>query len=82
MPVDRHTKKPIDDTKAGNLHFHMNLGSSYDDVIQERMNKFIPKHKSWLKDKDLKYVKQRTKEQEDAKNEKEKKKTGFDHMFD
>ena len=75
MPLDRKTKKPIKDGKPGSLHFHMDLGSCYDSLIEEQMNSFVPKHKSYLKPKDLIYVKKPTKAQEDAATEKEKEKT-------
>ena len=42
----------------------------------------MPKHKSYLKASDLAYVAKPTKAEEDAKNEKEKQKDGFDIMFE
>ena len=37
MPLDAQGK-PVKDGKEGALHFHCNIGSSLDGVIQERMN--------------------------------------------
>ena len=81
MPHDEKTKKPIESKKPGSLHFHMNLGSCYDSHIAEQMNSYVPKHKSWLKESDLQYVAKPTKAEEDAANEKEKRKDGSDIMF-
>ena len=64
------------------MHFHMNLGGSYDAMIQERIHSYVPKHKSYLKETDVKYVAKKTKAEENAINEKEKKKDGFDLMFE
>ena len=82
MPLDRKTKKPVGAKQPGSLHFHCNLGSSFDDVIEKRMNSFVPKHKSWLKEQDLVYVPKKTKEEEDAINYKQKNKSGIDIMFE
>ena len=82
MPLDRKTGKPIKDGKPGSLHFHMDLGSCYDSFIEEQMNSFVPKHKSFLKPRDLVYVKKPTKAQEDAAIEKEKEKTEADLVYD
>ena len=46
------------------------------------MHSFVPKHKSYLKDTDLKYAAKKTKAEQDAINEKEKNKDGFDLMFE
>ena len=82
MPLERRTGKPVAPNKPGSLHFHCNLGSSYDGMITEMMNSFVPKHKSWLKEKDLVYVPKKTKEEENAINEKQKNKSGIDIMFE
>ena len=66
MPLDSYGK-PIGESKPGNLHFHCNLGSCLDSVIQERINSYVPKHKSYLKESDLKFVAKKTKEELDAK---------------
>ena len=50
MPLDEKTQKPVKKNQEGNLHFHMNLGSCYDSMIQEQMHSFVPKHKSYLKE--------------------------------
>ena len=46
------------------------------------MSSFVPKHKSYLKPRDLAYVPKPTKEEEDAKNEQEKQKSQIDFLFD
>lgn len=46
------------------------------------MNSFVPKHKSYLKEKDLRYVPKKTKEEIDAALFKEKRKSAIDLMFD
>ena len=56
MPRDERSGQPIKVQKPGSLHFHMNLGSCYDSMITEEMNSFVPKHKSYLKESDLRYV--------------------------
>lgn len=68
--------------KPGSLRFHLNAGSCFDSVIAERLNSYIPKHKSYLKESDLKYVPKKTDAELDAENEREKAKSGIDHMFD
>ena len=82
MPHEKRSGKMIGPKKPGNLHFHCDLGSCYDSLIQEQMNSYVPKHKSWLKEKDLRYVIKLTKEEEDAAIMKEKRKSGFDIMFE
>ena len=46
------------------------------------MNSFVPKHKSYLKEKDINYVPKKTKEEVDAAALKEKRKSAIDIMFD
>ena len=46
------------------------------------MNSYVPRHKSYLKPKDLVYVKKPTKAEEDAAIEKEKEKTETDLIYD
>ena len=41
----------------------------------------MPKHKSWLKESDLAFVPKKTKEELDAAALKEKRKSGFDIMY-
>lgn len=55
MPFDQHGK-PVHESKPGSLHFHCNLGSCFDSLIEEQVNSFVPKHKSWLKPSDLAFV--------------------------
>ena len=80
MPRD-HKGKPIKENKAGALRFSCKLGSCYDSLIEETMNSIVPKHKSYLKEKDLINVQKPTKEQIMAKDKKEKAKTAVDIMF-
>lgn len=82
MPLDEKTKKPVGKNNKGALHFHMNLGSCYDSLIEEKMHSFVPKHKSYLKNSDLQYAAKKTKAEQDVINEKEKNKDGFDLMFE
>ena len=70
MPIDRKTGKPVKSKNQGSLHFHCNLGSCYDSLIQEQMNMYVPRHKSYLKEGDLKYVPAKTKEELDVINAK------------
>ena len=82
MPREKKTGKPIKISKPGNLHFHMNLGGCFDGVIQDQMNSFVPKHKSFIKPRDFSYVPKPTKEQEDAEHHLEAQKTQADLLFD
>ena len=81
MPLDQEGK-PVPETKKGSLHFHCNLGSCYDSMIQENVNSYVPKHKSWLKPADLAFVAKLTKEEIDAEATHQKNKSGFDIMFE
>ena len=45
------------------------------------MHSYVPKHKSWLKESDLAFVPKKTKEELDAAALKEKRKSGFDIMY-
>ena len=76
------TGKPVHPKKPGNLHFHVNLGSCFDSLIAEQVNSYVPKHKSFLKESDIKYVPKKTKKELDEENEKEKAKSAIDHMFE
>ena len=82
MPREEMTGQPVHPRKPGNLRFHMNVGSCFDSVINERLNSYVPKHKSFLRESDLKFVPKKTDEELDAENEREKAKSGIDHMYD
>jgi hypothetical protein len=36
-----------------NAHFHGRFGTCFDEIIEEELNCFVPKHKSYLKQKDI-----------------------------
>ena len=55
MPHDQYGR-PVHESKPGSLHFHSNLGSCFDSIIAEKVNSYVPKHKSWLKPSDLAFV--------------------------
>lgn len=72
MPLERKSGKPVRASKPGSLHFHMKVGSCFDGYIQQQMNSFVPKHKSFIKPRDLAYIEKPTKAEEDAAIEREK----------
>ena len=51
-------------------------------MIQEQINSYVPKHKSWLKAADLEFVAKKSKEEVDSEAAKMKGKSGFDIMFE
>ena len=63
MPFEPKTGMPINPRKPGSLHFHLNTGGCFDSVIQEELSSFVPKHKSYLKESDFKYMTKPTKEE-------------------
>jgi hypothetical protein len=40
--------------------FHGKFGTNFDDVIEAKMNEYVPKNKSWIKDSELKAKKPMT----------------------
>ena len=72
MPHEEKTGMPINPRKPGSLHFHLNTGGCFDSVIQEQVHSFVPKHKSYLKESDLKYMTKPTKEEKEELNNKAK----------
>ena len=82
MPHEEKTGMPINPRKAGSLHFHLNTGGCFDSVIQEHVHSFVPKHKSYLKDKDLKYVTKPTKEEKQELHNKQNQKTNMDILYE
>ena len=49
--------------QTGHLNFSMNVGCCYDDYVSDKLKFFIPKNKSYLKEKDLQPKGELTEEQ-------------------
>ena len=43
--------------------FHGKFGTCFDDVIEAKMNEFVPKNKSWIRESELKAQKPMTEQE-------------------
>ena len=73
---------PVDDGKPGAYRFLCNLGSCYDKHIDEELLYHVPKHKSYIKQSDLRVIPQMTPEEEAQQYRLQKEKGAIDIMYD